>query len=72
MQDYNNYEPYHKFAYDGPVLEFDRLVANHWTGETMTPTARKAMSNLSYQYKKQNNRNARTKVTLPGEIKMVN
>ena len=55
MQDYNKYEPYHKFAYDGPVLEFDRLVANRWTGETMAPTARKAMSNLSYQYKKRKN-----------------
>ena len=65
------YEPYHKYAYDGPVLEFARLVTDHWRGETMAPTERKAKSNLAYQYKKQNNRNAGVKVTLPGKIKMV-
>ena len=63
--------PYHKYEYDGPVLEFDKLVANRWRGETMAPTKRKAKSNLSYQYKKQNNRISSVKVTLPGEIKMV-
>lgn len=63
---------YHKYVYDGPVLEFDRLVADHWKGETMAPSAKKAKSNLAYQYKKKNNRNAGIKVTLPGEIKMVN
>lgn len=65
------YIPYRKYSYSGPVLEFDRLVAQRWTGETMAPTAKKARSNLSYQYKKQNNRNASIRVTLPGEIKMV-
>lgn len=66
------YEPYHKYTYDGPVLEFDRCVADHWKGETMAPSAKKARSNLTYQYKKQNNRNTGTKVTLTGEVKMVN
>lgn len=65
------YEPYHKYTYDGPVLEFDKCVADHWKGETMALTERKAKSNLAYQYKKQNNRNAGVKVTLPGKIKMV-
>lgn len=49
------YEPYHKYVYNGPIFEFDNLVADHWKGEAMAPTARKAKSNLSYQYKKQNN-----------------
>lgn len=65
-------EPYRKYVYDGPVLEFDKLVANHWKGETMALSEKKARSNLAYQYKKKNNRNAGIKVTLPGEIKMVN
>ena len=65
------YEPYHKFEYDGPVLEFGRLVANRWRGETMAPTARKAKSNISFQYKRANNRNPGVKVSLPGKIKMV-
>lgn len=72
MQEYSDYEPYHKYVYDGPVLEFDRLVADHWNGETMAPTARKAKSNLSYQFKKQNNRMPGVKITLPGKIKMMN
>lgn len=66
------YEPYHKYRYDGPVLEFDRLVADHWKGETMAPSVKKARSNLAHQYKVKNNRIASVKVTLPGEIKMVN
>lgn len=64
--------PYRKYVYDGPVLEFDKLVANHWKGETMALSEKKARSNLAYQYKKKNNRNAGIKATLPGEIKMVN
>lgn len=66
------YEPYHKYAYDGPVLEFDTCVADHWKGETMAPTERKARSNLTYQYKRQNNRLPGTKVKLPGKVKLVN
>ena len=66
------YEPYQKYMYDGPVLVFDTLVADHWKGETMGPNARKARSNLSYQFKKQSNRMPGVKVTLPGEVKMVN
>lgn len=63
---------YHKYRYDGPVMEFDICVADHWKGETMAPSKRKAKSNLTYQYKKQNNRNAGTKVSLPGEVTLVN
>ena len=66
------YEELHKYRYDGPVLEFDRLVTDHWKGETMAPSEKKARSNLAYQYKKKNNRIASVKVKLPGEIKMAN
>ena len=65
------YEEFRKYQYDGPVLEFDRLVADHWKGETMASSEKKARSNLTYQYKKKNNRIASVKVKLPGEIKMV-
>lgn len=60
-----------RYRYDGPVMEFDRLVASNWKGETIAPSERKARSNLAYQYKKSNNRIAGTKVTLPGKIMMV-
>lgn len=66
------YEQYHKYAYDGPVMEFDVCVADHWKGETMAPSEKKARSNLAYQYKKKNNRIASVRVSLPGKIKMVN
>lgn len=66
------YDPYHKYTYDGPVILFDKLVADHWKGETMAPTVSKARSNLAYQAKKQLNLIAGTKVKLPGEIKIVN
>lgn len=66
------YEQYHTYIYDGPVLEFDRLVANHWKGETVATSERKARSNLAYQFKKKNNRIVSVKVSLPGKIKMVN
>lgn len=66
------YDEYHKYIYDGPVMLFDKLVADHWKGETMAPTENKARSNLAYQAKKQLNIIAGTRVKLPGEIKMVN
>lgn len=63
---------FHKYTYDGPVLEFDKCVTDRWKGETMAISEQKARCNLAYQYKKKNNRMAGVKVTLPGKIKMVN
>ena len=64
-------ETYHKYIYEGPVKEFDTIVSQHWTGETMAPSEKKARINLAYQYKKKTNRIPATKITLPGKIKMV-
>ena len=60
-----------KYRYDGPVMEFDTLVARRWKGETIAPSEQKARNNLAYQFKKSNNRIAGTKITLPGKIIMV-
>lgn len=65
------HETYHKYVYDGPVLAFNTLLTDHWKGETMAPSESKARSNLTYQFKKYNNRMAGSKITLPGKIKMV-
>lgn len=62
---------FNKYTYKGPVLEFDRLIAEDWTGETMAPSEKKARSNLIYQFKTKNSRIVGTKISLPGEIKMV-
>lgn len=56
------------YSYDGPVLEFDRIVANHWKSQTYATSEAKARSNLVYQFKKSNGKVPRTKITLPGKI----
>lgn len=52
-------------------MEFDTLLADIWEGETVAPSEKKARSNLTYQFKKRNNRIAGTRITLPGKIMMV-
>lgn len=63
---------YHKYSYDGPVMEFDRIIAEHWRGETAAPSEEKAKINLAYQFKKENKRIARTRISLPGDVKEIN
>ena len=60
-----------KFTYKGPVMEFNTLLADSWEGETVAPSEKKARSNLTYQFKKRNNRIAGSRITLPGKIMMV-
>lgn len=56
------------YSYNGPVLEFDRIVANHWQAQTYAATEARARSNLAYQFKRNTGRVPRTKITLPGKI----
>ena len=60
-----------KYVYEGPVLEFERLLTDRWRAETLAPTERKAISNLQYQFKKNNNRLPNSKISLPGKLRMV-
>ena len=53
------------YLYDGAVLEFDNCVANRWTASTRAVSEKKARSNLTYQFKKKNNRLPGTKIILP-------
>lgn len=41
------------YFYDGPVLEFEKIIANHWSASTRAESEKKARSNLAYQFKKQ-------------------
>lgn len=61
----------HRYFYEGPVLEFGRLVAEHWRGETIASSKRKARSNLAYQFKQATNRTPRTKIIVPGELEII-
>ena len=60
-----------QYTYDGPVEEFGRCIAMRWTATTLAPSVDKARSNLAYQFKKRFNKVPTTKITLPGEIKLV-
>ena len=60
-----------KWLYDGPVLEFNTCIANHWKGETFAPTEAKAKNNLAYQFKKNNRRVPSSKITLPGNLTII-
>lgn len=57
-----------RYSYKGPVMEFGRCISNRWEASTYAVSEGKARSNLTYQYKKQHNKVAGTKITLPGEI----
>ncbi len=43
----------YKFSYDGPVYYFGREVCASYKAVTVAPTESKAVSNISYRYKKQ-------------------
>lgn len=58
----------HLYSYDGPVMEFNRCIENHWAGSTYAESEKKARSNLAYQFKKLTGRVARSAITLPGKI----
>lgn len=56
------------YSYDGPVFEFDRIVANHWKAQTYAVSEAKARANLAFQFKRDTGRVPRSKITLPGKI----
>lgn len=64
-------EEYFKYLYDGPVLEFGRVVADRWKATTLAPSEKKARSNLAYQFKKQYGKEPATKITLAGDITLL-
>lgn len=59
------------YIYDGPVFQFNQMIMEHWAGETTAPTEAKAKSNLTYQFKKQHNILPSAKITLPGEVILI-
>lgn len=60
-----------QYTYKGPVMEFDRCVANTWEASTYAVSESKARSNLIYRFKKATNRLPNTKITLPGKLILV-
>lgn len=60
-----------RYSYKGPVCEFGRVIASMWTSETSAPSEKKAMSNLAFQFKRDNNKIKTAKITLPGKLTVV-
>lgn len=56
------------YSYEGPVMEFEKIVDNRWIGQTVAPTEARARTNLAFQFKRETGRAPRTKITLPGKI----
>ena len=56
------------YFYDGPVLEFNKVIANHWTASTRAVSEKKARCNLAYQFKMENGRIAQSKISSPGKL----
>lgn len=58
-----------KYIYEGPVCIFGRCVAQAWRGTTYAISDKKAISNLSYQFKKHNRMLGNSApVTFPGKL----
>lgn len=61
----------HRYSYDGPVMEFDKVIAYRWSSSTIASSEEKARCNLKYQFKKQFGKTIASKIDLPGDIKLL-
>ena len=59
------------YLYDGPVKQFDRIIAEHWQQFTTALTEEQARINLADQCKRQNGLMPRASISLPGELVLV-
>lgn len=59
------------YYYDGPVLEFDKIIANRWSSSTRAVSEKKARCNLAYQFKMEYGRIPRSKITIPGKLTII-
>ena len=57
----------HRYLYEGPVKEFDRIINPKWRGMTIAATKKKAKSNLSYKFKLEAHKTENSKITLLGK-----
>lgn len=62
---------FNEYSYDGPVMSFDTCIERRWRSSTFAVSEKKARSNLTFQYKRNNNRTPDANITLPGKITLV-
>lgn len=59
------------YFYDGPVLEFERIIAEHWSASTRAVSEKKARCNLAHQFKLQFGRTPQSKISIPGKLTII-
>lgn len=60
-----------EYSYNGPVMEFERCICDNWKASTFAVSEKKARSNLTYRYKKENGKTANARITLPGKLTVI-
>lgn len=56
------------YRYNGPVMEFDKVIARNFVGVTEAESEKKAKSNLAYQFKMKFKKMPNAKISLPGKV----
>ena len=57
-----------RYSYDGPVCEFEKCLTREWKATTFAVSEKKAKSNLAFRFKQETGREANSKISLPGEL----
>ena len=52
------------YQYTGPVMENDICIARNWSVQTFATSPKKALNNLSFRFKRDNNRAPNAKIQL--------
>lgn len=58
----------HEYTYSGPVMQFGTCIDRNWKAATWADSEKKAMSNLSFRYKRDHNMARNTKIELTGKL----
>lgn len=59
------------YSYEGPIMLFDKIIDEKWSGKTQAVSEARARSNLLYRFKKSNNYMPNVKLTMPGKLIIV-
>ena len=59
-----------EYIFVGPVTVFGKVVSNKWCGTNRAVSKMKARSDLEYQFKKEANLVAGSRVELVGDVKL--
>ena len=57
-----------RYQYEGPVMSFETCVRSKWIATTSAISEKKAKSNLTYRYKRENGLLPSASIRLPGKI----